>query len=392
MLSESYCEHVSALPQPESGVCDRADAYTYRLDCRSGWCPACLPKYFAPRFQSYLSGWDWQYVRHIVLTVDPRLYMDGYEAWRVVSEKRAIAGLIRDLNRKKNYRLICKIAGSVNHLSSVDDILRCQRRIKMIRSFTGSTVLDYFWVLEWHSDGRPHWHLLLLLDRAVPVTGDVLRSNWSHGLYVIESRIRDAGHWAYLSGYVSKTGYFEEGKAYQTVNPYAGGRYKGKIMRKWGHKHRPAEKECPVCDVSGINPLPDLDDPDDDFFDTLSFDSDGGLSYRSVSAGFSDSPDVSLSDSDVSPVCAAPSFGSLQSRLDACGDRFLLFLQERDSVYRLYYVESAESLSEFYPFIAFSPAAVAYSLLGQIRHDHVRYKCFGTFIRSDGKFIKVKSV
>lgn len=77
----------------------------------------------------HLMQFKWQHVRHVVLTVDPKKF-SPQEAFDFVQEHKCIPAMIRNLSRTKDIN-----------------------------------VTDWRWFLEFHKDGRPHWHLLLQMEK-----------------------------------------------------------------------------------------------------------------------------------------------------------------------------------------------------------------------------------
>jgi hypothetical protein len=69
---------------------------------------------------------DWTATRQVVLTVDLKKFNDcPQSAFETLREKEAVSQFVYNLQRT-----------------------------------SGIQVKDWTWVLEWHSDGAPHWHLL----------------------------------------------------------------------------------------------------------------------------------------------------------------------------------------------------------------------------------------
>ena len=101
-----------------------------KCSCGKAWCPRCGLRTAIRRFARRIKGWDWRFVRQVVLTVDPKLYESPEEALKEINGKRQIAGTVRNLERT-----------------------------------IGVKVQDWQWVLEWHRNGFPHWHLFLLVDK-----------------------------------------------------------------------------------------------------------------------------------------------------------------------------------------------------------------------------------
>jgi hypothetical protein len=87
----------------------------------------------------------------------------------------------------------------------------------------GAGIVDWVKMLEWHKDGYPHWHIMVLVDkpgRAGMIGGGTLRRYWQYG-NIQEGYIKDGGHWKRFNGYFGAKGYFEDkkGKAHQVTLP-----------------------------------------------------------------------------------------------------------------------------------------------------------------------------
>lgn len=166
--------------------------------CQSVWCPVCRYKSLA-RVSSRLSLMDWSNVRHVVVTVDREIFDDGQSAYEYISDKKSIAGLMRNLERD-----------------------------------LGRVVNDWLWVIEFHKDGFPHWHILIDSPGGM-IGGDWIRKHWTFGKYVRESYIKSERHWGKIFGYFGKHGYFGEEKGAQGVLPSWALEYDKKI-RRYGAK------------------------------------------------------------------------------------------------------------------------------------------------------------
>jgi len=137
---------------------------------------------------------NWEHVRNVVVTVDPEKYT-GKEAWEQVNSHRAIAGLIRNIERGKKVK---------NEITGKWEVLFEPKKIK-----------TWMWFLEWHENGRPHWHLLIEMEakgRAGMIGGDRLRHYWHYGTWVHEDYIKSETHWKKLTGYFGNKGYFNPKK------------------------------------------------------------------------------------------------------------------------------------------------------------------------------------
>lgn len=145
---------------------------------------------------------DWRTVRHIVLTVDRRTHPAGaYDAIRIY---KTIPRLIRALKLSKQ---------------------------------------KWLWVLEFHADSYPHWHLLVESDRGM-VGKRLIDSKWVWG-HTWESYIQNRSHWQAIIGYHRGRGYLAgERKAHQLRLPdWLVGRSR---VRKFGGHARNVSRGTPI--------------------------------------------------------------------------------------------------------------------------------------------------
>ncbi len=157
--------------------------------CARSWCTDCFKGYIAPLIATRLRGFNWRSVRHIVLTIDPDKYNGPEEAFNEVAKKRAIAELCRNIERTH-----------------------------------GREINDWIRLLEWHSNGFPHWHLIVEMSvqgRAAQIGQDIIHHYWPYGKIVREKYVESEHHWDNICGYLQKKGYLTggEGKTHQLVLP-----------------------------------------------------------------------------------------------------------------------------------------------------------------------------
>ncbi len=97
------------------------------------------------------------------------------------------------------------------------------KRLKRRLMKHGILIHDYIWILEWHGDGFPHWHFLVLVNkkgRSGRIANKIdLTETWGRAKFVKEGYIHDEIHWKRLVGYVAKHGYFGDGKKSQGMLP-----------------------------------------------------------------------------------------------------------------------------------------------------------------------------
>jgi len=167
--------------------------------CDSVWCPQCFKQRKVPKLYSRLDHrLDWKSTRHIVLTIDRNRFESGEIAYLYVNAKKKIPQLIHNLKRTH-----------------------------------GIQVRDYVWILEWHRDGYPHWHVFVDVTKTGSrgmIKFDKIQHYWFIG-NVAESYFKTEKHWNRLVGYFGKHGYFEKSKAHQAKLPAWAENYNRTIKR-----------------------------------------------------------------------------------------------------------------------------------------------------------------
>jgi hypothetical protein len=73
---------------------------------------------------------NWQKTRQIILTIDPKLFRDGQESYELVKQKKAISQFILSVKRG-----------------------------------LGVNIEEYVSIIEWYTNGHPHWHILIQQDK-----------------------------------------------------------------------------------------------------------------------------------------------------------------------------------------------------------------------------------
>lgn len=146
--------------------------------CSSVWCPDCyIRKGGSKRVSEQLSLFDFRKTRQLVLTCDPKKFnYDSENAFLYLRDKKAIPQFIHNLKR------------------------------------TSKVKIDkWLWVLEWHGNGFPHWHLFIEVDqsgRAGMIGNEKILRHWKYGI-IHESYIRNENHWKQFTTYFGKAGYFD---------------------------------------------------------------------------------------------------------------------------------------------------------------------------------------
>jgi len=168
------------IPSPEANL-----AVT-KCRCGSSWCPSCFTSRSSKVIKDHLSQMDHKKVRFIMLSVDRSRYATGEDAFKALTERKAIAGLIRNLNR-----------------------------------YADGSISKWQWVLEWHEDGFPHWHVaceVANIGKRGLIGHETIMKYWGEG-HVRESYVKNVQHWREISGYFATHGYFDDSKGYQSVLP-----------------------------------------------------------------------------------------------------------------------------------------------------------------------------
>jgi hypothetical protein len=94
------------------------------------------------------------------------------------------------------------------------------------------------WVLEWHHDGFPHYHVLIEMadrGRASRIGQDWIHAHWFDGSRIHEQFFDSENHFKWFAGYFKKHGYFGD-KEHQSVLPSWALNEK-KTIRRFGRKN-----------------------------------------------------------------------------------------------------------------------------------------------------------
>jgi hypothetical protein len=132
------------------------------------------------------------------------------------------------------------------------EVIRFLKEIPRTVAVISPHARRWLWVLEFHTGGWPHWHLMIEHGRRM-IGHENIRRRWRWG-HVWEARIRDRSHWQRILGYHQQKGYLAgEAKGHQLSLPdYLCSRNR---VRKFGRK---ADPDPTVRDVpretSSINP------------------------------------------------------------------------------------------------------------------------------------------
>lgn len=162
-------------------LCQESQLQVFSCLCRSAWCEHCSKICATSEtIRERLSDMKWDCVRQVVLTVSRET--PAATAMEQIRRTRAIPHLIRAL---------------------------------------GLGTRRWLWVLEFHADGYPHWHLFIENTRGKSglIGKHKIQRLWGRG-HVWESYPKTSNHWGAICGYHRKAGYFAgESKAHQLTLP-----------------------------------------------------------------------------------------------------------------------------------------------------------------------------
>lgn len=179
--------------------------------CNSTWCPECFKMRGSRKVADRIRAMNWRSIRHVVLTIDRKLFNSGKEAYEYVSKEKLINRMLRNLKRSH-----------------------------------GIDYRDYIYILEFHKDGFPHWHLLVeryVQGKDAMIGGDLLRKYWTVGS-VSEGYVKSEKHYKELSGYYEKNGYFDGKEGHQGTLPEWALKYE-KSIRRYDGKRKDTGEEKP---------------------------------------------------------------------------------------------------------------------------------------------------
>jgi len=200
---------------------DENDVYfrARKSKCNSVWCPACSKGVLSQRISHDMAQFDWKRTREIVLTIDPALFKSGQKAFEYVKEHKLLAHFVRNLQRGKKIK-----AGK-----------------RWVTKYRPVSISKWIWFLEWHSDGRPHWHLIIESNqygRFAMIGQDMIHHYWPVGKWIHESHISSLEHWHNKVGYFNTHGYFQDDKEHQTRLPAWALNIPGLRIRRSCHSRR----------------------------------------------------------------------------------------------------------------------------------------------------------
>lgn len=161
-----------------------------RCSCGSPWCKTCRKKKFQKSVKPKLDLMDWRSVRHVTLTVDRNQFANGREAYEQIQNSHKISNFIRNLQ-----------VGN--------------------KQFPGIPIKNWVWVLEWHRDGFPHWHLIIetKAGKDGQLGQDRIHYYWNYAKIIHETYFKSEKKWQDFAGYACKVGYLEKKKEHQAFLP-----------------------------------------------------------------------------------------------------------------------------------------------------------------------------
>lgn len=178
--------HVTEIPGIKTEQVSGANIGIQKCGCNHVWCPSCAKKKSLPAIQARMENMQWDHVRQVVLTIDPQRYPDPAAVYDEIRNKKALAGMINNLERT-----------------------------------VGIKIIDWMWVLEWHRSGHAHWHVLIEVDqagRAAMIGQENIQKYWLYGK-AYEKYFKNETHWKRFSGYFGKHGYFNKKEKHQSILP-----------------------------------------------------------------------------------------------------------------------------------------------------------------------------
>ena len=193
--------------------------------CHSVWCPTCFRYLYLDKIKKTFAPYDWRFTRQVVLTIDPANFPSPVEALTHIRQKRSVGEFVRRLRH------------------GVREKIGKEWRWK----YKPIKIVRWAWFLEWHSNGFPHFHVFLMLDKegkSGMIGNDFLRDSWSLSSWVREEYFHSEKHFKTLTGYYADKGYFEKDKKHQGILPdVIMDNIKGKIKRYGSSEQKEKKKK-----------------------------------------------------------------------------------------------------------------------------------------------------
>lgn len=181
LTPEQWNRYQNINEQRSKRIINESQVNIYSCLCRSPYCEKCATN--SPTFKKisqYLQTMNYKKVRHVILTFNRNI--SAIETFDLTRKKRLIPNLMYDLSLRFN---------------------------------------KWLWVLEFHSDGYPHYHVFIETKEGHNgiIGHDNIQSLWQYG-HVHETYINSESHWLAMLGYARSKGYFaNEAKKHQITLP-----------------------------------------------------------------------------------------------------------------------------------------------------------------------------
>lgn len=193
--------------------------------CHSVWCPTCFRYLYLNKIKKTFAPFDWRFTRQVVLTIDPANFLSPVEALTHIRQKRSVGEFVRRLRH------------------GVREKIGKEWRWK----YKPIKIVRWAWFLEWHSNGFPHFHVFLMLDKegkAGMIGNEFLRDSWNLSSWVREEYFHSEKHFKTLTGYYADKGYFEKDKKHQGILPdVIMDNIRGKIKRYGSSEQKEKKKK-----------------------------------------------------------------------------------------------------------------------------------------------------
>jgi hypothetical protein len=170
-----------------------------KCSCRCVWCRICHKRFFMPNEAKKMAQFDWERTRHVTLTMQRSGFDAPSEAYLYVTDRKKLSELVKGLKNG----------------------VRVKRGNSWVQKYPPVNISKWYWALEWHRDGFPHWHLLIEVEdkgQVGMIGAEMIRHFWKVG-WIKETYFRSKAHFKNIVGYYGKHGYFEKHKGYQGLLP-----------------------------------------------------------------------------------------------------------------------------------------------------------------------------
>jgi len=211
--------------------------------CNSVWCPSCSNIVWSRKVANDMLEFDWKRTREIVLTINPAMFKTPREAFEHVREHKLLSRFLRNIQRGKKVKI-----GK-----------------RWIPKHRPVEITRWMYFIEWHKDGRPHWHVIIetkQYGRFSMIGQDMIHHYWPVGKWIYESHISSLKHWQRKVGYFGLHGYFQDDKKHQTRLPEWSLNIPGLKIRRSSHSHRSGNTGIDLLEQCDDRTPPQILDPD----------------------------------------------------------------------------------------------------------------------------------